>query len=55
MEGRNFLSVFGLDSLRDLPDVEALEDAGLLGPGQADPMTDHELPEFYHAGDEGDD
>ena len=25
-----FLSVFGLGSLRDLPDIEALEDAGLL-------------------------
>jgi segregation and condensation protein B len=25
-----FLSVFGLSSLRDLPDIEALEDAGLL-------------------------
>jgi len=25
-----FLSHFGLDTLRDLPDVEALEDAGLL-------------------------
>jgi segregation and condensation protein B len=25
-----FLSVFGLNSLRDLPDMEALEDAGLL-------------------------
>jgi len=27
---RTFLSHFGLDTLRDLPDVEALEDAGLL-------------------------
>jgi segregation and condensation protein B len=25
-----FLSVFGLGSFRDLPDIEALEDAGLL-------------------------
>lgn len=28
---RHFLSVFGLETLRDLPDMEALEDAGLLG------------------------
>ncbi|MCQ4634021.1 SMC-Scp complex subunit ScpB [Shinella sp. CPCC 100929] len=27
---RQFLSAFGLQTLRDLPDVEALEDAGLL-------------------------
>ena len=26
-----FLSHFGFDSLRDLPDIEKLEDAGLLG------------------------
>ena len=27
---KGFLSQFGLDTLRDLPDIEALEDAGLL-------------------------
>jgi segregation and condensation protein B len=27
---RAFLSAFGLETLRDLPDIEALEDAGLL-------------------------
>lgn len=27
---RHFLSAFGLETLRDLPDMEALEDAGLL-------------------------
>lgn len=27
---KHFLSAFGFDTLRDLPDVEALEDAGLL-------------------------
>ncbi|QLF71525.1 SMC-Scp complex subunit ScpB (plasmid) [Peteryoungia desertarenae] len=27
---RHFLSAFGLETLRDLPDIEALEDAGLL-------------------------
>ncbi|OBZ97458.1 transcriptional regulator (plasmid) [Pararhizobium polonicum] len=30
----HFLSAFGLETLRDLPDIEALEDAGLLS-GQA--------------------
>ncbi len=29
-----FLSVFGLGSLRELPDIEALEDAGLLERGE---------------------
>jgi chromosome segregation and condensation protein ScpB len=27
---KHFLSAFGLQTLRDLPDIEALEDAGLL-------------------------
>ncbi|TNM60244.1 SMC-Scp complex subunit ScpB [Aliirhizobium smilacinae] len=27
---QHFLSAFGMDTLRDLPDIEALEDAGLL-------------------------
>ena len=27
---KQFLSTFGLQTLRDLPDIEALEDAGLL-------------------------
>jgi len=27
---KHFLSAFGMDTLRDLPDIEALEDAGLL-------------------------
>lgn len=30
-----FLARYGLDSLRELPDLEALEDAGLLGPDGA--------------------
>ncbi len=30
-----FLSVFGLGSLRELPDIEALEDAGLLERGES--------------------
>lgn len=36
-----FLSAFGFDTLRDLPDVEALEDAGLLG---KDGLLDAEMP-----------
>ena len=36
-----FLSVFGLGSLRELPDMEALEDAGLLERGEpVDPRPD---------------
>ena len=41
-----FLLEFGFESLRDLPDLEALRDAGLLGsssrndPGQAGPEED---------------
>jgi segregation and condensation protein B len=27
---KHFLSAFGMQTLRDLPDIEALEDAGLL-------------------------
>jgi segregation and condensation protein B len=27
---KHFLSAFGMETLRDLPDMEALEDAGLL-------------------------
>ncbi|BCH67909.1 hypothetical protein RvVAT039_pl07420 (plasmid) [Agrobacterium vitis] len=28
---QHFLSAFGMETLRDLPNIEALEDAGLLG------------------------
>ncbi|PRD43728.1 segregation and condensation protein B [Phyllobacterium phragmitis] len=50
---KEFLSHFGLDSLRDLPDMEALEDAGLLSKEKllaggipvagADPGTDNNV------------
>src|SRR6478735_3481203 len=43
-----FLSVFGLASLRDLPDLEKLEDAGLL---TKDTMLAEEIP--IGGGDEG--
>jgi segregation and condensation protein B len=44
---RQFLSAFGMETLRDMPDIEALEDAGLLsrrGMEQADlePTSDME-------------
>ena len=35
-----FLAAFGLGSLRDLPDIEALEDAGLLELNSAAPQPD---------------
>ena len=38
-----FLSVFGLGSLRDLPDIEALEDAALL---PREPLADHHTDEL---------
>lgn len=43
-----FLSVFGLDSLRDLPDIEKLEDAGLLS--KAAPLRD-DMPVFSSDGE----
>ncbi|MCZ4292053.1 SMC-Scp complex subunit ScpB [Hoeflea alexandrii] len=38
---RHFLSAFGMETLRDLPDMEALEDAGLLSRRiEESPVTD---------------
>ena len=37
---KGFLSVFGFDTLRDLPEIEALEDAGLLSRDR----TDDDMP-----------
>ena len=34
-----FLAQFGFESLRDLPDIEKLEDAGLLGRTSTDPVN----------------
>ena len=44
---KHFLTAFGMQTLRDLPDIEALEDAGLLsrqtvGVEAAEPATDGE-------------
>jgi hypothetical protein len=41
---KGFLSQFGLDTLRDLPDVEKLEEAGLLS---KDKLLAGELPESF--------
>ncbi|MCG8274667.1 SMC-Scp complex subunit ScpB [Aquamicrobium sp. NLF2-7] len=38
----HFLSAFGMDTLRDLPEMEALEDAGLLSRGE---LGSAELPD----------
>ena len=43
MTTATFLSVFGLRSLRELPDIEALEDAGLLERGGAIDLTPDSL------------
>ncbi len=38
---KHFLSAFGMETLRDLPDMEALEDAGLLSRRiEESPVTD---------------
>ena len=44
---KHFLTAFGMETLRDLPDIEALEDAGLLsrkvmGVEAVEPVTDGE-------------
>lgn len=46
---KHFLSAFGIQSLRDLPDIEALEDAGLLS---RQTITDTETTDA-DGGDEG--
>ena len=38
-----FLAQFGFESLRDLPDIEKLEDAGLLGRTRGDLLNGAEL------------
>ena len=48
---KGFLAQFGLDTLRDLPDVEQLEEAGLLSKGQL-MANDFPAPREYEA-DEG--
>jgi segregation and condensation protein B len=40
---KHFLTAFGMETLRDLPDIEALEDAGLLS--RQGVQTEHILPE----------
>ena len=47
MTTKHFLTAFGMETLRDLPDIEALEDAGLLsrqtvGVEAAEPSSDGE-------------
>jgi chromosome segregation and condensation protein ScpB len=46
---RTFLSEFGLDTLRDLPDFEALEDAGLLS---KEKLLAGDIPADFTSGDE---
>lgn len=54
---KRFLERFGLETLRELPDLEALEDAGLLNrlgrPADAMPMTETEDEEPDGQGEEG--
>lgn len=46
---KEFVSHFGFDTLRDLPDMEALEDAGLLS---KDRLLTGDIP-FGYMGEEG--
>ncbi|MVA52655.1 segregation and condensation protein B [Agrobacterium vitis] len=39
---KHFLSAFGMETLRDLPEIEALEDAGLLTRG-SNPSAEHQV------------
>jgi segregation and condensation protein B len=48
---KKFLLEFGLDTLRDLPDFEALEDAGLLSKEKL--LARDIMPGFADAGDSG--
>lgn len=48
---RTFMSHFGLDTLRDLPDFEALEDAGLLSKEKL--LAGDIMPGFAEADDNG--
>jgi chromosome segregation and condensation protein ScpB len=48
---KEFLLEFGLDTLRDLPDFEALEDAGLLSKEKL--LAGDIMPGFADAGDNG--
>lgn len=50
---KGFLAHFGLDTLRDLPDMEMLEDAGLLSRDQL--LAAGQFPAPLPADDDGDD
>ena len=50
MTTKAFLAQFGFDTLRDLPDIDALEDAGLLS--KAKLFADDNLPATGTADDE---
>ena len=49
---KSFLGEFGLNSLRDLPDMEALEEAGLLS---MDKLLEGEFPSGLNGDDMSDD
>ncbi|MER9235620.1 SMC-Scp complex subunit ScpB, partial [Mesorhizobium sp. M0622] len=48
---KTFLSQFGLDTLRQLPDFEALEDAGLLSKEKL--LAGNIIPGFADIDDDG--
>ena len=52
MTTKDFLAVFGLNSLRDLPDMEALEEAGLLSKAK---LLEGAFPSGLNGDDRSDD
>lgn len=50
-----FLSVFGFETLRDLPNIEALEDAGLLSSRIASNAANKDLADLTSGGQDDDD
>ena len=50
-----FLSVFGFETLRDLPNIEALEDAGLLSSRMASNAANKDLASLAYGGEDGSD
>ena len=45
---KHFLSAFGMETLRDLPDIEALEDAGLLSRNEMAAALFAEASDYAH-------
>ncbi|AVH45528.1 SMC-Scp complex subunit ScpB [Agrobacterium tumefaciens] len=51
----HFLSAFGMETLRDLPDIEALDDAGLLNIQVSTSIADDRSMDLHYSHDDGED